>query len=116
VDFDEAVFSHTEWKRKLRQYIDKNDGSLRPAEVSLDHKCAPGEWICGEGASYSSLPEYNRLKYEHARFHQAASEIVSRANAGEDVAPEVEVCANSEFSQASSAIIIALVSMKKRVS
>ena len=116
MDFDEAVATHSKWKRKLRQYLDKGDGSLRPAEVSLDHKCTLGQWIYGEGAKYSSLPEYTRLKYEHARFHLAASEIVKKANSGGDVIHQVEPCSSSEFSAASSAIVIALMAMKKRVS
>ena len=45
MDFDEAVGTHTKWKRRLRQYVAKHDGSLHPADVSLDHKCVLGQWI-----------------------------------------------------------------------
>jgi hypothetical protein len=45
MDFDEAVGTHSKWKRKLRRYVAKHDGSLRPADVSLDHKCVLGQWI-----------------------------------------------------------------------
>jgi hypothetical protein len=54
MDFDEAV---SKWKCKLRHYLAKHDGSLRPADVSLDHKCVLGQWIYSEGATYSSLPQ-----------------------------------------------------------
>jgi len=116
MDFDMAVASHSQWKRKLRDYLAKHDGSLHPNEVSLDHNCALGDWIYGEGAMYSSLPEYTRLKYEHARFHVAAAEIVRKANSGESATEEVQPCSNSEFSNASAAVIIALMSMKKQLS
>ncbi len=36
MDFDDAVGTHSKWKRKLRHYVAKHDGSLRPADVSLD--------------------------------------------------------------------------------
>jgi hypothetical protein len=116
MDFDEAVGKHTKWKRKLRQYVAKRDGSLRPADVSLDHKCDLGHWIYGEGSKYSSLPEFTKLKFEHARFHMIAAEFVKKANAGESISAEMEPCSNSEFSVSSAAIVGALVAMKKRLS
>lgn len=116
MDFDEAVGNHTKWKRKLRHYVAKHDGSLRPADVSVDHKCVLGHWIYGEGRKYSSFPEFTKLKYEHARFHMIAAEIVKKANAGEWISAEMEPCSNSEFSISSAAIVGALVAMKKRLS
>ena len=68
-----------------------------------------------EGATYSSLPEYTRLKYEHARFHAVAAEVVKKANSGESVSAEIAPCSNSEFSTASAAIVMALIAMKKRL-
>ena len=115
MDFDEAVATHSKWKRKLREHI-RHNSSLNPVEVALDDACELGRWIYGEGAKYSSLPEYVKLKYEHARFHQVASDLVRKANAGDSIAEELAPCSNSEFSTASSAIIMALMSMKKRVS
>lgn len=115
MDFDEAVATHTKWKRKLRQDLAKHDGSLRPAEVSLDHKCVLGRWIYGEGVTYSSLPEYTRLKYEHARFHMVAAELVKKAMAGESTDAETAPCSSSEFSTSSAAIVIAIMAMKKHV-
>jgi hypothetical protein len=116
MDFDQAVATHSKWKRRLRDYLFKHDGSLHPNEVSLDHKCELGEWIYGEGAAYSALPEFTRLKYEHARFHAAAAEIVRKANSGDPATEEVQPCSSSEFSTASAAVVIALMSMKKQVS
>jgi len=116
MDFDEAVGLHSKWKRKLRQALAIHDGSLRPAEVTVDNKCVLGSWIYGEGAAHSALPEYKKLKYEHARFHGVAADLVKRANAGEAVDAEMEPCSTSEFSTASSATILAMMEMKKRLS
>jgi Chemoreceptor zinc-binding domain len=116
MDFDEAVGNHTKWKRTLRQYVATRDGSLRPTDVSLDHKCLLGRWIYGEGCQYAPLPEFAKLKYEHARFHMIAAGLVKKANAGESVGIEMEPCSNSEFSLSSTAVVCALVDMKKRLS
>jgi methyl-accepting chemotaxis protein len=116
MDLDEAIATHSKWKHKLRQSLAKHDGSLRPSEVSLDHKCVLGQWIYGEGASHSSLPEYAKLKYEHARFHLIAAEIVKKANSGKSIDAEIAPCSNSEFSTSSSAIVIVLMAMKKQLS
>jgi hypothetical protein len=116
MDFDEAVANHSKWKSQLRQYVAKRDGSLRPADVRLDHKCLLGRWIYGEGATYRSLPEYTRLKYEHARFHTVAASLVKKADSGEAIDADMAPCSSSEFSTASSAVVIAIMEMKKRVS
>ncbi len=115
LDFDEAVSIHSKWKRKLRLSMAKHDESMGPADVSLDHKCVLGQWIYGEGATYSSLPEYTRLKYEHARFHTVAAELLKKANSGESVSAEMAPCSNSEFSTSSAAIVMAIIAMKKRL-
>ena len=116
IDFDEAIGIHSKWKRKLRHSLARNDGSLSPSEVRLDNKCMLGEWIYGDGANHSSLPEFRKLKYEHARFHSVAAELVRKANSGESIETEMEPCSNSEFSTSSAAIVMALMAMKKRLS
>jgi hypothetical protein len=116
MDFDEAISIHSRWKHRLRGLLAKNDHSLNPAEVSLDHKCVLGEWIYSAGARYSEFPEFAKLKYEHARFHLAAAGLVRRANSGESIKAEIAPCCSSEFSRSSAAVVMALRAMKKRVS
>ncbi len=116
MDFDEAIGKHSKWKRKLRHYLEQQDGSLHPNEVSIDHNCFLGRWIYGEGARHSSLPEYTTLKYVHTRLHVVASDLVRKANSGESVSEQATPCANSEFSLSSSAVIIAILAIKKRLS
>jgi methyl-accepting chemotaxis protein len=116
MDFDEAIGLHSKWKHRLRTSLAKRDHSLNPADVSLDYKCALGQWIYGGGARYAAIPEFARLKYEHARFHLAAAELVRKANSGESIEAEIAPCSNSQFSLASAAVVIALMTMKKRAS
>jgi hypothetical protein len=116
MDFDEAIATHSRWKHRLRTSLAKHDLSMNPADVSLDYKCDLGQWIYSAGIRYSALPEFSRLKYEHARFHLAAAELVRKANSGESIEAQIVPCADSEFSLASAAVVIALMTMKKRSS
>jgi hypothetical protein len=115
MDFDEAVSAHSSWKRELRGCLAKGECNLHPADVSVDHKCALGQWIYGEGARYRSLPEFTKLKYEHSRFHMLAAEVVRKANSGTSIDAELAPCSNSDFSISSSAIVMAIIALKKRL-
>jgi hypothetical protein len=116
MDFDVAISTHSRWKHRLRTLLASHDLSLNPAEVRLDHKCELGQWIYSAGARYSDFPEFTKLKYEHARFHLAAAELVRRAHAGESVEHDIAQCSHSEFSLASAAVVMALMNMKRRMS
>ncbi|HME36050.1 MAG TPA: CZB domain-containing protein [Candidatus Sulfotelmatobacter sp.] len=116
MNFDEAIGIHSRWKHRLRTSLANHDLSLRPAEVRLDYKCVLGQWIYGAGARFSALPEFAKLKYDHTRFHMVAADLVKRAHLGENIEAEVAPCSNSEFSLASAAVVIGLMSMKNRLS
>jgi hypothetical protein len=116
MNFDEEAAAHAAWKRKLNAYLVKRDGSLKSHEVSADDHCPLGQWIYGPGAKYSHLPEYSVLKSEHARFHKAGGEIVDCANAGQSADEQIVIGSHSEFTQASSAVMLAIMAIKKRVS
>jgi len=115
MNFDEAITAHSLWKRKLKTYIDKPDGSLKVAEIQVDNRCALGQWIYGEGAKYQSLPEFATLKEEHTKFHRAAADIVRRADAKEDVSKDLAVGQKSAFLTSSTGVINAIASMKQKV-
>jgi methyl-accepting chemotaxis protein len=114
MNFDDAIRAHTEWKVKLSSYLEKRDGSLKAAEVTLDNKCALGQWIYGDGVKHSALPEYSKLKNEHARFHKAAAEVIRHADSGKETKSETALGGKSEFSSASTAVVQALMAMKTK--
>lgn len=114
MNFDEAIQAHSTWKLKLTKYLRSPDGSLKAEEVCLDNKCALGLWIYGEGVSYTSMTEYGTLKSEHAKFHKAAAEVITKADAGKSVSEEVQMGADSPFAKASSAVVLAIMEMKKK--
>jgi methyl-accepting chemotaxis protein len=114
MSFDEAVNCHSEWKRKLCAYVLNPDGSMNIDEVGSNNKCKLGRWIRGDGRKYSGFPEFTKLIAEHTRFHKAAADLVNRANRGQDVSFEFALGVGSEFSLASSAVVLAIMDMKKR--
>jgi len=114
MNFDDAVAAHSEWKRKLNSYLQKPDHSLNAAEVAADDRCVLGQWIKGEGRTYSSAPEFAKLTTEHTRFHKAAADIVNKVDRGQDVSAELVLGGGSEFGRASSAVVLAIIDMKKK--
>jgi hypothetical protein len=116
LNFDQAISAHLAWRLKFTSYLQRPDGSLDPVEVGAETRCDLGKWIAGDGLKFFKLPEFRKLKIEHARFHRAAAELVDRANRGENVAPEVELGARSEFVFASTAIVLAIKGMKAKSS
>lgn len=115
MDFDEAIKAHSSWKVKLSQYLRKPDGSLKASEIELDNKCALGQWIHGEGTKFRNAPEYSTLISEHAQFHKAAAEVVRKADSGKDVSEEVVIGSNSDFGKRSSAVVNAIMTLKRKL-
>lgn len=115
MDFDAAITAHSAWKKKLSAYIQKPDHSLQISEIAVDNKCELGRWIAGEGAKFSSLPEYAKLKSEHIRFHKAAADVVRRADSGGNVSAEVALGAKSEYTAASTGVEQAIMAIKSKV-
>jgi len=113
IGFDRAIAAHSEWKRKLTEYIRKPDGSLKTSEVSADNKCTLGQWIYGDGAQFSNLPAYTQLKSDHAHFHKAAAQIITRIQSGERLTTEDVTGHQSEFSRIAARVVLAIGMMKK---
>lgn len=114
MDFDEAIKAHSAWKLKLSQYLEKPDGSLKATDVQMDNKCVLGQWIYGEGAKHTSLPEYSTLKNEHASFYKAAAEVIRKADSGQSVSEDVAIGSKSDFGRTSTAVITAIMMMKRK--
>jgi hypothetical protein len=114
MNFDNAIAAHSSWKRKLAAYVQKPDRSLNAAEIGKDNQCELGKWIVDLGAQFSTLPEFAKLKSEHARFHKAAADVIRRADAGAKVSGELAIDAKSEFMNASREVVTAIAAMKSK--
>jgi hypothetical protein len=114
MNLDDAIQTHAAWKIKLTGYLRKCDGSLNPAEVGADNRCALGQWLYGEGKQFASLAEYRTVVTEHARFHRAAAAIVEKANEGQNVSADAALGADSEYAAASKAAVKAITELKRK--
>lgn len=115
MNFDEAIQAHSAWKMKLASYLRRPDGSLDPAIIRPDNRCALGQWLHGEGAKHAGSAEYKTLVAEHARFHRAAASVVDMAHAGKDTSAETALGSSSEFGTASKNVVAAIMSLKRKV-
>jgi methyl-accepting chemotaxis protein len=114
MDFDGAVAAHSAWKAKLGKYLRNPDKSLNAASIAMDDQCALGQWLHGEGRKYSSDPEFSELKKEHANFHLAASNLVKRADLGENVSEDATLGANSPYAKLSSHVVQLIIKVKQK--
>jgi methyl-accepting chemotaxis protein len=115
MNFQQAIQAHVNWKMKLASYIANPDKSLNPVDVSASDGCELGKWLSGEGRKYATAPEFAPLAANHARFHAAAGEIIRKADAGQCVEEEVALGGKSAFSQASAAVVSALMKLKSKI-
>lgn len=113
MNFDDAIQAHTGWRVKLAVYLKHPDGTINSAEVGTDNRCPLGQWLHGEAKKkYSSLPEYQTLMTEHARFHRIAGKIAGQADSGQAVNTEAVLGGDSEFATASLSVIKAIRTLK----
>jgi len=111
VNLSEAAKSHQAWRSTLTSYLVNPNQSLDPADLASGTKCALGQWLIARSHKYSARPDFSRVLAEHARFHRAAADLVRRADSGQSVVDEIAPGANSEFVNASSALVEALLAM-----
>ena len=71
--------------------------------------------IHGDGSKFAALPEYGKLKNEHARFHSAAANVVDAAHAGKVTSEETALGSNSEYATASRNVVTAILALKKKM-
>jgi methyl-accepting chemotaxis protein len=100
---------------KLAVYLSKPDHSLQASVVASPNECELGKWIHSEGQKYSNIPEFAALVSSHASFHTAAGEVVRKADAGQNVAEEIVLGANSEFAATSTAVVRSIMAMKSKL-
>ena len=82
--FDEQMVTYSLLLNSLKAYARKPDGSLKAAEIRPHDRCPLGKWIDAERPTHGALAEHRRLEEQHARFHVAAADVVTRI----DEAPE----------------------------
>jgi hypothetical protein len=59
------------------------------------------------------LPDFSQLKSEHTRFHRAVGEVIRHADSGRSITEEIALGSKSEFGQASSGVVRAIMNLKQ---
>lgn len=82
--FYNAVEAHIKWKIRLQKHLDgTSEEKLNPDVICLDNQCTLGQWIYGDGQDYKNMEGFEELRITHAHFHRCASEVVRKADTGE---------------------------------
>ena len=78
LDFQKWIAAHRDWRRRLVSYIDgSSQEALDETVICLDNRCDLGKWIHSNGIKfYGEEQIFQHLVDDHAKFHQAAGEVV----------------------------------------
>ncbi len=112
MDFDDAIRAHVQWKMRLRMQLDGRGEKISRDEVARDNACELGRWIYGEGKIYLDDPAYVALRDAHARFHEAAAQILELAETGRRQRAEASL-ETGEYSKCSTAVVAAIMQMRR---
>jgi methyl-accepting chemotaxis protein len=115
INLDEAVQTHSDWKRKLQNYLANPDGSIDATKLAMDNACTLGQWLYGDGKKFANLPEYNQLVEAHKNFHKSAADIVRRKEGGEDVSADMALGSHSPFAKHSMDVVMMIKRIKRTV-
>lgn len=97
MNWDDAVEAHVQWKITLQTYLDGGGGKLDPSVIERDNVCPLGKWIYQEELRLHADPTYQALKNNHAAFHEAAAEVVRKANSGDKAGAQALMSGGTAF-------------------
>jgi len=113
MDLSQAISAHVEWKVKLRAAIMKKE-QLDANSVSIDNKCALGQWLYGEAKiKYGQLKSYPDLLAKHAVFHKEVARVALLVNSQKYAEAETMLGVDSSYSNASNDVRVAIQALKK---
>lgn len=107
IDFSEAIKAHVQWKIRLGLVVNGSE-KIDEATTRRDDVCALGCWIHGAGREHKGLKEYQALLEDHAKFHQAAAEVIKVAASGDVGAAKLMLDSDTEYSSTSSKVVLAI--------
>jgi methyl-accepting chemotaxis protein len=113
MDLDSAIGKHAEWKLKLRSAIAKKE-TMDAATISKDNCCDLGKWLHGEAkAKYGQIPSHSECIRKHAAFHIEAGKVANAINSQKFTEAEAMLGSGTPFAISSSAVGVAILSLKK---
>jgi len=116
VKLEDAIAAHTEWKFKLRQFVDNTgEAKLQSAIVASDSACALGRWMHGDGKKLETVPEFREARAAHAEFHRCAGEVVRAVETNDRTHASSLLAASGAFERSSQLIGTCLVRLRKAI-
>jgi Chemoreceptor zinc-binding domain len=98
MDWLGIIGTHVQWKKRLVALLDgTSQETLDPAAISVDNKCALGQWIYGDGQAYVNAATFETVRAMHADFHSLAAKVVSLYQSGKK--DEAEHLLHHEYSR-----------------
>ncbi len=115
LDFEKWIAAHRDWRRRLINHIDGSSQEvLDETVICLDNRCDLGKWIHGNGIRfYGEEQIFQHLVDDHAKFHQAAGEVV-RLHKCDETKKAVRAL-TGEFDIRSMRVISGLEELERRV-
>lgn len=98
---DAAIISHDEWKARLLTAVESGSSDLNPDEVRADDRCPFGKWMAAVSPGMKASLHFERVRDRHARFHQAAADVLSLVLGGEGARALTSLEFGSEYVSAS---------------
>lgn len=113
MDLNNAAQTHAQWKVKLRAAIAKRE-QMDIATLSRDDCCELGQWLHGEGrAQFGRLVSHTDCVKKHVVFHAEVAKVAMAVNAARYQAAETMLGAGTPYAQASSAMAVAFMNLRK---
>ena len=98
---DAAIAAHDNWKADLLTAIKAGSSELTPDDVRADDRCAFGKWLGSVGPDLRASLHYERVRDLHARFHEAAADVLALAVGGKGPQALVSLEFGSDYVSAS---------------
>jgi hypothetical protein len=113
VDFKQAIFDHSDWKRKFRAAL--ADGKDLDAEsIARDDCCDVGKWLrASSNEPLRTVPSYGACVLAHAEFHREAGKIASAIRGGRPNEAETMLQPGMPYSAAAIKVVLALAKLEE---
>lgn len=113
MDLGHAIQKHAEWKLKFRTAIARQD-TMDVATIARDDCCELGTWLRGDGKRlFGEMQSYLSCVQRHAAFHAEAAKVAQAINGKRFTQAEAMLDGESAYADASSAVGVAIMKLKK---
>ena len=111
-----AITAHGIWKVRLGQTVESGSADMTVDVARSDNQCPVGQWLYGTiDPALKASPHYAAVKEFHAKFHQAAGDVLALSLARKKTEALGAMEFGSTFKQMSGKLVISLTAMGESV-